>query len=167
MEVHKKKFILLILYYCSFLKVYYNFDKGWKHIPGRRTGTHLLCHLPIITQRTNFRNFCPRRLADQVNYTVKREWKALHCTLQILKNGNSNTNSLVSIYITSATDSWIRGVVLGSLKGGTDKCVRPGAKQSGLICKLQTWLQLGSLCRAQKDSSQMRPLFIAYTGERA
>ena len=32
--------------------------------------------------------------ADQVNYTVKKAWKALHFTIQILKKGNSNTKSL-------------------------------------------------------------------------
>jgi len=31
---------------------------------------------------------------DQVNYTVKKAWKALHFTMQILKKGNSNTKSL-------------------------------------------------------------------------
>jgi hypothetical protein len=29
--------------------------------------------------------------ADQVNYTVKKAWKALHFTMHILKNGNGNT----------------------------------------------------------------------------
>jgi hypothetical protein len=32
--------------------------------------------------------------ADQVNYTVKKAWKALHFTVRILKNGNSDTTSL-------------------------------------------------------------------------
>jgi len=32
--------------------------------------------------------------ADQVNYAVKRPWKALHFTMRILKMGNSNTRSL-------------------------------------------------------------------------
>jgi hypothetical protein len=33
-------------------------------------------------------------LADQVNYTVKKAWKALHFTMCTLKNRNSNTKSL-------------------------------------------------------------------------
>ena len=33
--------------------------------------------------------------ADQVNYTVKKTWKALYFTMRILKKGNSNTKSLV------------------------------------------------------------------------
>jgi hypothetical protein len=32
--------------------------------------------------------------ADQVNYTVKKAWKALHFTMRILKKGNSNTKNL-------------------------------------------------------------------------
>jgi hypothetical protein len=32
--------------------------------------------------------------ADQVNYTVKKAWKALHFTVRILKKGNSDTESL-------------------------------------------------------------------------
>jgi len=31
---------------------------------------------------------------DQVNYTVKKAWKALHFTMRMLKKGNSNTKSL-------------------------------------------------------------------------
>jgi hypothetical protein len=31
---------------------------------------------------------------DQVNYTVKKSWKALHFTTRILKKGNRNTKSL-------------------------------------------------------------------------
>ena len=34
-------------------------------------------------------------LADQVKYTVKKAWKALHFTMRILKKGNNNTKSLV------------------------------------------------------------------------
>ena len=32
--------------------------------------------------------------ADQVNYTVKKAWKALHFTMRVVKKGNSNTKSL-------------------------------------------------------------------------
>jgi len=32
--------------------------------------------------------------ADQVNYKVKKAWKALHITTRVLKKGNSNTKSL-------------------------------------------------------------------------
>jgi len=32
--------------------------------------------------------------ADQVNYAMKKAWKALHFTMRILKKGNINTRSL-------------------------------------------------------------------------
>jgi hypothetical protein len=32
--------------------------------------------------------------ADQVNYTVKKAWKALHFITRIVKNGNSSSKSL-------------------------------------------------------------------------
>jgi hypothetical protein len=32
--------------------------------------------------------------ADQVNYTAKKTWKALHFTTHILKKGNGNIKSL-------------------------------------------------------------------------
>ena len=35
--------------------------------------------------------------ADQVDYTVKKAWKALHFTMRILKKGNSNTKSLAYV----------------------------------------------------------------------
>jgi len=35
--------------------------------------------------------------ADQVNYTVKKAWKALHFTIRILKKGNSNTKRLAYV----------------------------------------------------------------------
>jgi hypothetical protein len=34
------------------------------------------------------------RWADQVNYTVQKDWKTLHFIMRILKKGNSNTKSL-------------------------------------------------------------------------
>ena len=69
--------------------------------------------------------------ADQANNTVKKAWKALHFTMRILKKGNSNTKSLAYM---SVVTSWIWGRVLGSVQGGTDKCDRQGAEESGQIC---------------------------------
>ena len=37
---------------------------------------------------------CDLSWAVHVNYTVKKAWKALHFTIQIIKKGNSNTKSL-------------------------------------------------------------------------
>ena len=47
-------------------------------------------HLGIILRRD-------LSWADQVNYTVKKAWKALHFTMRIIKKGNSNTKSLAYI----------------------------------------------------------------------
>jgi len=49
--------------------------------------------------------------ADQVNYTVRKAWKALHFTMRILKKGNSNTKSitymsLVRPILEYGTESW-------------------------------------------------------------
>ena len=41
--------------------------------------------------------------ADQVNYTVKKAWKALHFTMRILKKGNSNTKSLAYMSLVRPT----------------------------------------------------------------
>jgi len=58
--------------------------------------------------------------AGQVNYTIKKAWKALHFTVRILKksNSNNNTKSLAYMY------TYIWGRMLGSVQGGTNKCVR-------------------------------------------
>jgi hypothetical protein len=53
--------------------------------------------------------------------------------------------------------------VLGSLQRGSDKCVTPGAFESGQICTPQERIKLGNLDRAQEVCA----LFKAYTGERA
>jgi hypothetical protein len=66
--------------------------------------------------------------ADQVNYTVKKAWKALHFTMRILKKGNSNTKSLA---YTSLVRPILEYGALGSLQEKADKCGRPGAKHSG------------------------------------
>jgi len=98
--------------------------------------------------------------ADQVNYTVKKAWKALHFTMRILEKGNGNTKRLAYMSLVQGSsnmtgthlcvnkpqsvpvifeppctsDSRIWGRVLGSVQGGTNKCVRQGAKESGQIC---------------------------------
>ena len=43
-------------------------------------------------------------LADQVNYTIKKTWKALNFTMRILKKGNINTKKL-SLHVTCSSDS--------------------------------------------------------------
>jgi hypothetical protein len=67
--------------------------------------------------------------ADQVSYTVKKAWGALHFTICILKKGNSDTKSLaytslvrpILEYAAACWDPYKEG----------HKCVRPGARESG------------------------------------
>jgi len=49
-----------------------------------------------------------------------------------------------SLHVTSTSDSWIWGHVLGSVQGGTNKCVRQGAKESGQICISYEQFELGN-----------------------
>jgi hypothetical protein len=70
---------------------------------------------------------------DQVNYTVKKAWKALHFTMRILKKCNSNTKrlaymSLVRPILEYGAACW------DPHREGQNKCVRQGAKESGQIC---------------------------------
>ena len=53
----------------------------------------------LITEASNYKCLgiilhSDLSVAEQVNYTVKKAWKALHFTMRILKKGNSNTKSL-------------------------------------------------------------------------
>jgi hypothetical protein len=50
--------------------------------------------------------------------------------MNILKKGNSNTKEF-NLHIFNASNSGLWGGVLESLQRGTDKCIRPGAKESG------------------------------------
>jgi hypothetical protein len=98
--------------------------------------------------------------ADQVNYMVKKAWKALHFTMRILKNWNINTKSLVYIslvrpileYGAACWDSYREGHI-----SALDRVQRKVYK----------------LAHHRNDSAQHRriacicALFKAYMGERA
>ena len=76
--------------------------------------------------------------ADQVNYTVKKVWKALHFTMRIITKGkNLAYMSLVT------SDPWIWGRMLWSVQGGTNNCIRQGAKESGQIYTSYEQFELG------------------------
>ena len=70
---------------------------------------------------------------DQVNYTVKKAWKALHFTMWILKKGNSNTKSLAYLSLVRPILEY-GGRALGSIQGGANNCVIQGAKERSQIC---------------------------------
>jgi len=80
--------------------------------------------------------------ADQIDYRVKKAWKALHFPMRILKKGNSNTKSLAYMslvrpileYGTACWDPYREGQIsaLGS------------AKESSQICTLYEQSELGN-----------------------
>jgi len=55
---------------------------------------------------------------------------------------------------------------MGSVKGGTNKCFRQGAKESGQICTSYEHFELGNFGLASKVITHMC-LFKSYSGERA
>ena len=58
--------------------------------------------------------------ADQINYAVKKAWKALHFTMRIVKKGNSSTKSLAYIslvrpileYVVACWDPYREGQII-------------------------------------------------------
>ena len=86
--------------------------------------------------------------ADQVNYTAKKAWKALHFTMRTLKKGNSNTKilaytSLVRLILEYGAACW------DPYREGTDKCDRQGSEESGQICILYEQTELGNWRRVE------------------
>ena len=70
--------------------------------------------------------------ADQVNYMVKRAWKALNFTMRILKKGNSNTKSLA--YMSLAHPILEYGATCRDpCRMGQITALRQGAKESSQI----------------------------------
>ena len=103
--------------------------------------------------------------ADQVNYTVKKAWKALHFTMRILKKGNSNTKSLVHIslvrpileYGAAYWDPYREGQV-----SALDRVQKKAAKFAH-HSNSPNWENLAS----RRKLSRKCALFKAYSGERA
>jgi hypothetical protein len=102
--------------------------------------------------------------ADQVNYTVKKAWKALHFTIRILKKGNGNTKSLAYIslvrpileYGGTCWDPYRKGQV-----NALDRVQNMAAKfaHHGNYSNWETLTQRRGIAR-------ICALFKAYTGER-
>jgi hypothetical protein len=77
------------------------------------------------------------RWADQVNYTVKKAWKALHFTMRIIKKGNSNTKSLAYM-------SLVRPILeFGAACWDPYREGQITAKESGQICTSYEQFELG------------------------
>jgi len=102
--------------------------------------------------------------ADQVNYAVKKAWKALHFTVRILKMCNSNTKSLAYMslvrpileYGAACWDPY-RGGQISALDRVQKKAVKFAHHKNS-----PNWETL-ALCR---KLSRIGALFKAYSGER-
>jgi len=102
---------------------------------------------------------------DQVNYTVKKAWKALHFTMRIIKKGNSNTKSLAYMslvrpileYGVACWDPYREGQI-SALDRVQKKAVKFAHHTSS-----SNWEILAS-CR---KLSRVCALFKAYSGERS
>jgi hypothetical protein len=103
--------------------------------------------------------------SDQVNYTVKEAWKALHFTMHILKKGNSNTKSLaytslvhpILEYGAAFWDPYRKGQI-----NALDRVQKKAAKFEHYRNE-SNWETLTEL----RMLPRLCALFIAYTGERA
>jgi hypothetical protein len=103
--------------------------------------------------------------ADQVNYTVKKAWKALHFTMRILKKANSNTRSLayrslvrpILEYGAACWDPYREGQIRA-----LDR-VQNKAARFAHNTKNPNWETLTS----RRKLSRICALFKAYSGDRA
>jgi len=103
-------------------------------------------------------------LADRVNYTVKKAWKALHFTMRILKKGNSNTKSLAYMslvhpileYGAACWDPYREGQI-----SALDR-VQKKAATFAHHKKSSNWETLAS----RRKLLRINALFKAYSGER-
>jgi len=103
--------------------------------------------------------------ADQVNYTVKRAWKALHFTMRILKKANSSTKSLVYMslvrpileYGAACWDPYREGQISALHR------VQKKAAKFAHHTNSPNWETLAS----RRKLSRICALFKAYSGERA
>jgi hypothetical protein len=102
--------------------------------------------------------------ANQVDYTVRNVWKALHFTMRILKKGNSNTKSLAYMslvrpileYGAVCWDPYREGQI-----GALDRVQKKAAKFAHHT-NIPEWEILVS----RRKLSRICALFKAYSGER-
>jgi len=103
--------------------------------------------------------------ADQVNYAVKKAWKALHFTVRILKEGNSNTKSLA--YMSLVRPILEYGAACWELyREGQISALDRVQKKAAIFAHHKNspnWENLAS----RRKLSRMCALFKAYCGEQA
>ena len=103
--------------------------------------------------------------ADQVNYTVRKAWKAVHFTMRILEKGNSNTKSLAYMslvrpileYGAACWDPYREGQI-----SALDRMQKKAAKFAHHTNR-PNWETLAS----RRKLSRICALFKAHSGERA
>ena len=97
---------------------------------------------------------------DQVNYTVRKAWKALHFVMRILKKGNRNTKSLAYTILAYGSACWdpCREGQINAL----DR-VQKRAAQFTNHTKDSDWATLAQ----HRMTARLCALFKAYCGERA
>ena len=103
--------------------------------------------------------------ADQVNYTVKNAWKALHFTMRILKKGNSNTKilsymSLVRPILEHGAACW------DPYREGQITALDSEQKKAAKFAH-HTNSSNGETLASRRKLSHICVLFKAYSGERA
>jgi len=104
-------------------------------------------------------------LADQVNYTVKKVWKALHFTKRILLKGNTSTKSLAYMslirlileYGAACWDPYREGQI-----SAIDRVQNKAAKFAHHT-NIPNWKTLAS----RRKLSRICSLFKAYSGDRS
>jgi hypothetical protein len=102
--------------------------------------------------------------ADQVNYTVKNAWNALHFTIRILKEGNSNTKSLA--YMSLVRPILERGAACWDpYREGQISALDRVQKKAAKFAHHTTSLNWETLALRRK-LSHLCALFKAYSGER-
>ena len=99
--------------------------------------------------------------ADQINYAVKKAWKALHFTMRILKKGNSNTKSLAYMSLVRTILEYGAACREGQISalGRVQKKAAKFAHHKNS----PNWETLAS----RRKLSRICALFKAYSGERA
>jgi len=103
--------------------------------------------------------------ADQVNYTAKKTWKALHFTTRILKKGNSNSKSLA--YMSRVRPILEYGAACWELyREGQISALDRVQKKTAKFAHHTSSSNWGTLSSRRK-LSRICALFKAYSGKRA
>jgi hypothetical protein len=104
--------------------------------------------------------------ADQVNYMVKKAWKALHFTMHILKEGNSNTKSLAYASLVRPILEYGAAACWDPYREGQINALDWVQKKAAKFAHHRNDATLESLTQ-RRQLAHICALFKTYTGERA